>query len=114
MGKVLSLFAFSGLLFPLCMTVVWKILETNQAAYITIGRSLEKFQLMFWPSSIFMLATAGKPGLDLTILAISISVNILLYVGVGSLAWWGVHRQRWVLYVVSGLILYGWYILLKM
>jgi membrane protein YdbS with pleckstrin-like domain len=48
----------------------------------------------------------------LKMLAISILINVVLYAVIGFLVWWGLNKNRWVLYAVGAAIVYGWYMIL--
>jgi hypothetical protein len=51
---------------------------------------------------------------NLTILFVAIMVNALIYCGIGSLLWLGMHRTRWMLIFASILILGYWFVLLRL
>jgi hypothetical protein len=114
MVKLVALFSLIGLVIPILLTLIWKLLEQYQHTYLSVGKVLEIVQLLVWPSSIFMMATAGHRGIDYGMLAISIAVNIVFYSLIGFLIWGGIHKQRWMLYFAIGLLVLIWYKLLTL
>jgi hypothetical protein len=96
------------------MTLAWMLLEKNHSAYIWLGNKLEIVQLLLWPSSLFMLATAGHEDVDYRMLTISTIMNVGLYALIGAATWYGFYKQRWVLLALSALVLAGWYKLLSL
>jgi hypothetical protein len=114
MVKLIALFSLAGLVIPILLTLLWKLLERYQHAYLSIGGVLEILQLLVWPSSIFMMATAGHKGIGYGMLALSITGNIVFYALLGFLIWWGLHKQRWMLYFAIGLLILIWYKLLTL
>lgn len=109
MMKFVGFFLLFGFVIPCVFTAAWAILEKSPDLYMSIGGKLETVQLLIWPTSIFMMATASNKGIDFKMLAIAIAANILLYALIGFLIWWGLNRQRWVFFVVCAAILLGWY-----
>ena len=68
--------------------------------------------LMFWPSSIIMMATAREVGITrrlLTFYTGAIMVNIVLYAAIGAITWLGIHKNRFILYILVIAIGFGWY-----
>jgi hypothetical protein len=59
------------------------------------------------------MATPHDKWIDYTILALSVGVNMVLYALFGGWLWLGLHKQRWLLYVLIGALLAGWYWLLR-
>jgi len=114
MVKIIGLFSLAGLAIPILFTLIWRLIEQYQRAYLSIGRVLEILQLLVWPSSIFIMATAGRKGIDYRMLAISVIVNIAFYALIGFLVWWGLHKQSWMLYCAIGLLILIWYKLLTL
>jgi len=112
--QFIALFSLAGFAIPCLFTAIWILLGKSRDLYISIGGKLEILQLLTWPSSLFMIATAGHEGIDYQMLAIAIVANVLLYALIGFLLWWGINRQRWLLYAVIGTILVGWYKLLTL
>lgn len=109
MVKFTALFSLVGLVIPVILTLFWKLLEQYRHAYLAVGRVMEIVQLLIWPSSIFMIATAGSKDIDYGMLALSIITNIAFYAVIGFLIWWGLNKQRWVIYLAMGLIALIWY-----
>jgi len=90
-------FSLVGLIIPIIFTMIWALLERSGSAYISMGNMLETAQIMLWPSSIFMAATAGHEGIDYGMLALSIIANGFLYLVFGLLIWLGIYKHRFVL-----------------
>lgn len=109
MVKLIALFSLAGFVIPILFSLIWWVLEQYPRAWLFIGGILVNVQLLVWPSSIFMMATAGHEGIDYGMLALAITVNIVLYASIGFLIWWGMYKQRWAIYCALGLILLIWY-----
>lgn len=109
MVMLITLFSLAGLVIPILFTLVWRLLEQHPRAWLAIGAKLEIVQVLMWPSSIFMMATTGHDGIDYGMLALSITINIVLYASIGFLIWWGINKQRWAIYCALGLVLLIWY-----
>ena len=108
--RFLALFAGAGLGIPLIFTFIWYMRD-----YHTFDNVSITIQLFLWPSSLVMMATAGKEGVEFyQFLATSIAINILLYALIGLLVWWGMNKQRWILYLTVVLILLLWLRLLTL
>jgi len=114
MSGFVKIFAMFGLSVPIILTLIWPILERSNYWYGTLGNALATLQLLIWPSSIFMIASAGYEGIDFKMLSISIAVNIVLYSIIGFIVWLGLKKHHWLLYVLVVLILLSWYILLRL
>jgi hypothetical protein len=73
-------------------------------------------QLLLWPSSIIFMGVPDAEPWDsdwVLTLAVSASVNGLLYSAIGMLLWIGLFKWRWVLIPLVGGLAWGWYQLLK-
>lgn len=114
MHRFVQVFAIIGMAVPIIFTLSWPILEKTKHWHGTLGNALATLQLLIWPSSIFMMATAGHEGLDFKMLSISIAVNIVLYSIIGFIFWMGLKKHHWLLYVLVVLILLSWYKLLRL
>lgn len=102
--RFLAVFSCAGLGIPIIFTLIWYIND-----YHTFDKISITIQLFLWPSSLVMMAAAGKEGIDFyKMLATSIAINILLYALVGLLVWLGVSKQRWILYLTAVFILLLW------
>ena len=112
--KWIGVFSFVGAVLPFLFTAAWSILDRYSAINAWLGGKLELLQLLVWPSSIFMMATAATPGVDWTMLMLAVVVNVVLYAAIGGVVWWGIYRQRWVLFPLGALVLLGWYRLLNL
>ena len=114
MRKYVVLFSLAGLALPCLLTVIWMALEKHNGAYLWVSGKIEVLQLLVWPSSLFMLATAGHQGIDYKMLALSTAVNIGIYALIGFVIWYGVHKQHWILLACGVLVTLGWYKLLTL
>ncbi|MCP4347078.1 MAG: hypothetical protein GY795_16315 [Desulfobacterales bacterium] len=114
MIKYLGVFATVGFAIPVILTVVWFLLEKHNDYYLSIGDKIIVIQLMIWPSSIFMMATAAHEGIDFVVLSLSITVNVLLYTVLGYFIWMGIYKHHWILYAVATVIIFAWYKLLNL
>lgn len=114
MAKFVGLFSVVDCVIPILFSVVWAVFEKAPHAWLTIGAMFVEIQLLFWPSSIVMMATAGPNGNYYSILAISIAMNMVFYAMIGFGVWWGLNRWRWMLHVIIGVIGLLWFMLLRM
>jgi len=114
MGRFIGIFSLFGLSLPLIFTLIWAILEKTKYWYGSLGNGLATLQFLIWPSSIFMMATAGHRGIDYGMLSISVAANIVLYSIIGLVVWLGIKRHRWLLYLLIMIIILGWYKLLTL
>jgi len=114
MIKFIGFFSLVGLVLPCLFFIAWRFLEDAPNLYGSIGNKLELLQLVAWPSSIFMMATTGEGGMNFEILVISITVNVILYAIIGFLIWFGLYKQRWVLFCTAASLLLSWYFLLTL
>ena len=115
MKRYIERFALAGFVVPLMFMAVWELYFKYTPRHHKLASVIEVIQLLLYPSSLFMLATADLRGLEvLGTLAVSITVNMVYYTFVGFFIWFGVERQRWVIYLLLGLILWGWHTLINM
>jgi hypothetical protein len=114
MIKFAGYFSLTGFIIPLIFTITWELLEKFPNFYIMIGHKVQLIQLALWPSSIFMIATAGTKGINYKILTISIVANITFYAMLGLLTWFGLNKHRWILVVTSVIVLLLLYRLLTL
>jgi len=114
LGRFIGIFSLFGLSLPLIFTLIWTILEKTKYAYGSLGNGLATLELLIWPSSIFMMATAGHHGIDYGMLSISVAANIVLYSIIGFVVWLGLKQHRWLLYFLVMIIILGWYKLLTL
>jgi hypothetical protein len=80
--------------------------------WLMLHARLDSLLLMFWPSSILMIADPGDKSVALPLIAISL--NAVLYAILGWLFWIGLKRSRIVLAATVVSILAGWYGLLHL
>ena len=114
MKKFVLLFGFAGLVIPLVYSGLWHFINLRHQHHFKFELYLENSQLLAWPSSIFMLPTEGYKATDYKMLSISIITNVLLYMAVGLIIWFGIKKYQWLLYALAMLIALGWYKLLKL
>ena len=115
MGRFIGIFSLFALSLPLIFTLIWMILEKTKYWYGSLGNGLATLQLLIWPSSIFIMATAGHHGIDYGMLSISVAANnIVLYSIIGFVVWLSLKQHRWLLYLLIMIIILGWYKLLAL
>ena len=85
--------------------ISYKYPEFRQIA----GMRIFEIQLMFWPSSFFMMVASARPELMWKILPISIFVNAVIYGGIGLAIWWSLQGHKWVHFLVGGFVVLVWY-----
>ena len=111
--KLVSIFSIAGAVIPFIITLMVIYVEKYNLSF-SVGFKLQMVMLLLWPSSFFMVGTARNEGIDFTILSISIAVNVFLNSIVGVFVWYGINKQRWVIYAVIILIIFCWYKLYNM
>jgi hypothetical protein len=114
MIKFALYFALAGFFIPFIFTILWIFLENYSKIYNSIGEKLELIQLLLWPPSIFMMATANHEIIDFNMMLISTIANTIIYTGLGLLLWWGLNRNKFFLLVPCAALLFGWYLLFKL
>jgi len=115
MSRCIALFASAGSAISMFLLGLWWVLPKIGYTNLWASSRLDTITLLFWPSSFFLMATENQTTTTvLQIMAASIAVNILLYSLIGLLMWYGINKQRWVLYATVGVIAIGWYKLLKL
>lgn len=114
MLRFVGISSLIGLVLPLLLSGIWKIIEGHPRVDISLGYWLVKLQLLIWPSSIFMMAETGHRSNDLKLFGFSLTANVLLYAIVGLLIWWGLNKHCWILAVVAVLVVLGWWKLLTL
>jgi hypothetical protein len=92
--RILYFFAAAGAFVPCVWATFSQIVRLTGWQSIA-EKSLYKFQLMMWPSSIFMLGTAeGRPS-SLSywrVFGLSLAANVVVYLAVGLLIYLGLTR----------------------
>lgn len=111
MIKCILYFSCLGLVVPIIFSIVSLLYENMNRLLPSL---LYKIQLMIWPSSIFMMATAANKHIDFKMLIVSIVVNVILYSLIGFFVWFGIYKQKWVLFVIGVLVLLAWYKILNL
>lgn len=115
MFRALLISAILGALMPL--GVLLGLLVANQAAPVTIelGDALYTAVLLVWPTSLLAMAPAGVQFNNVTsALLFSIGANAALYAVLGSMVWYGLFRNRWLLIIPAALEGYLFWIILTL
>jgi len=68
----------------LLFELAWKLLSWNPPLKLTLGLYLERLQLVLWPSSIILIASAGGERLSMDLLLIAVAANMVLYGAIGA------------------------------
>lgn len=111
MRNLLAVCLAAGIVVPSAFALLWRWVERTGALDPVIHSVLLKIQLIVWPSSIMMMATAdpNNPRLYWTAFAFSVATNVIFYVIVGIMIWLGITRSKWyLLFPVAGLGLFWW------
>jgi hypothetical protein len=106
-----------GLVVPFIFIAIHIVLEKYQFSVSGFADFVHGLQLLLWPSSIFLMATAGHKWYDrfvVEIFVLSLVANVIVYAVFGGLLWWGLYRQRWALFLILGVIIWGWYKLMSL
>jgi len=115
MKKFIIFSILVGILIPLMFITAWELYYRYSPHSNALALLIFRLQLMLYPSSILMLSTARLSVVQsLPTLFIAILANASLYAVMGYLILVGNRRKRWILYILGGSILLGWYVLLKM
>lgn len=95
----------------LWLIAYWLFLRGNPALTNSImsTSNFDRVLLAVWPSWIFFVADPEEQ--SITIPAMSIAANALLYGSLGWLVWFGLYRRRAVLGLAAMAVLVGWYFL---
>jgi hypothetical protein len=90
-------FILAGAVIPLLFLGMTSYMQVPEHFNSGLGLRIEQAMLMLWPSSIFEMATdglhSGDPNLYLIPL-LSITLNILLYVFIGTFIWLGLRKHK--------------------
>lgn len=106
-------FAVAGVLVPLLFQVLWWIVGNYPSIEQSIGYSLQKLMLMLWPSSFVMMASIQE-SMYLVLLLISITVNVILYVTIGSVIWYGLKKHFVVIVFLAIILVLMWWRILTL
>ena len=110
MQRFLSFFGAAGFLLPFALAGTWALLEKRPALYAgPVGDALFSFQLLIWPTSVFLLGRS-----DIGALIASALLNIGVYLLIGHLIWLGMTRRRWIIYASVAGVLAIWVRLLTL
>ena len=67
---------------------------------------------MFWPASLGSIVLAREVGITWRVIQVyteMIVVNIVLYAIIGTITWLGIHKNRFILFLLVMAIGFGWY-----
>ena len=95
------------------LVIYWAFLRGNPElinSVMSVGH-FDRVLVAVWPSWVFLIADPEER--SVTIPALAIAINVLLYGVVGWLIWFGLNRNRLVLGVVAMALTAGWYFLLR-
>lgn len=114
MARFISLFAVGGVVVPLIFQVVWWVLNKYPAIELKSGLGLQKLMLLLWPSSLMVLPAGSDESLLPVALLISIAVNVVLYVAIGAVIWYGFRKHHVVLVLLAAVMAVIWWRLLTL
>jgi hypothetical protein len=98
--------AVAGLVVPLLLTLVWRLVNSASSHSLSFEIALERLTLMVWPSSWALLAGAGSgsDAFGLKLLALAATINIVVYMMLGALLWYGLKRSHAALSIPIALV----------
>ncbi len=100
-GKFVALFAVTGVVVPLTLLIISQIVGST-GRYDAAWEIL-KVMLILWPAGIMLMAVENNEFFSIAVIIgfiFAFSTNALFYSIIGSAVWYGLHRRRWVLYVI--------------
>jgi formate/nitrite transporter FocA (FNT family) len=108
----------AGALLPLAFMLALRVLtllhvDPGGGTFLVFMRA----RLMLWPSSLFLVATAGSEGLDygsLAIYTVSCITNGVLYGVAAILLWYGCNVNRIGLLALAMALVGAWFSLLRL
>lgn len=80
---MITRFAAAGLIIPIIFGIIFQLLSWSTHLNRALGEFLNYVQLIFFPSSILMLAGTGSSRLAIDLWLIATGLNILLYALIG-------------------------------
>lgn len=109
MTRFIIFFAVVGGVFvPLIFKVISLIILVFPSVLMNI-------MLIVWPSSIMMLAPSSDESFFSEVFLISVAVNIVLYVVIGTAIWYGFFmKYYWILVMLAIMMGYIWWNLLTL
>jgi hypothetical protein len=109
MMNFVAIFSGVGLGIPILFSLYWQLADR----FFEAGQQstfLLKLQLLFWPSSMFMMGTVGASTSDsVKMWLLSASANVVVYAIIGSLFWLGINKNKMFLVFAFVAIGFGWY-----
>lgn len=103
-----------GAAIPVVWLIAYWVFLRGNSALVNSIMSEEHLRVIsiIWPSWLLLMADPEERGL--TIPAVSIAINALLYGIVGWLIWFGLNRKnRLILTAVAATLIICWYVLLR-
>src|SRR5690554_180692 len=101
--------AFFGIVIPLIFQVIWWLVDRFGIGDLNVQLVIQKVMLILWPTSLMILPAGGDESLLATLLLMSMAVNSVLYLIVGSAIWYGLRKHRLVLVIVAITISVLWW-----
>ena len=93
--RFVAYWAIAGLLIPMIFISTFKILSLFKPTTLPIVIALALLQYVLWPSQIMLVGLNEAPLHEiLSAIAISVTVNIVVYSVVGSMLWCFLRRSR--------------------
>lgn len=102
--KFVFSFSFAGFVVPVTLYFLTKLADNNKL--VEVGYWLFKIELLIFPSSIFMMDSTDQTEFENFIT--TTTMNIILYSLLGLLIWYGIYKQRWVLFLAGFLVVVIW------
>ena len=95
------------------LAIYWVFLQGNPTLINSVMSTghFDRLLVAVWPSWVFLIADPDER--SVTIPAMAIAVNALLYGVFGWLIWFGLNRKRFMLGIVAVALIAGWYLLLR-
>ena len=110
MLRIVSGAAALGAFIPIVFSIFWKVFETS-GMHPLVSAAGYKLQLMLWPSSIFMIGTAGTSTTSWSyweVLGLAVLANVVLYVAVAAFAGWGFDKFKPAFYACVAVVACAW------
>lgn len=98
-----------GVFIPLIFQTIWWFNYRYQAINLNLKIGIQKLMLILWPSSLMLLPTGSDESLLPVALLISIVMNVLVYIIIGSAIWYGIRKNYIVLIPIAIVIIFIWW-----
>ncbi len=107
--RFVTIFSGVGIGIPILFSLYWQLVDRFFTGDHHFAFLL-KLQLLFWPSSIFMMGAAEASASDsLKMWLLSVGANMIVYGIVGSLFWRGIYKNKVFLLLIIVSIGFSWY-----